>query len=591
MEVLRFLTAGSVDDGKSTLIGRLLHDAHAVYQDQLAAVYGTSAEKPDFSLLTDGLKAEREQGITIDVAYRYFATAKRKFIVADVPGHEQYTRNMATGASTARLAVLLVDARKGLLTQTTRHAAIAWLMGIRNFAVVINKMDLAGFSEDVFRRLEGALTGFFQRLGEASLAFIPCCAPEGDNVVRRSAKTPWYAGPSLLEHLETTPVAEDELGPLRFPVQIVTRRDAKRFYAGRVASGMAAVGDRLTSLPSGRSARITAIRMGEESVQVASAPLSVAIQLDTDLDIGRGDLLCHSDEPPTVTRRFAATVLWMAADPLVPNRPYLLKHTSRQVCGTVTRIAALLDPATLERRPAESLQLNEFGEVEVETHQPICADVYTRTAATGRFIVIDPISNETVGAGMISDTFAAKPQNRSAGGASAGMVVWLTGLSSAGKSTIAQAVYEKLWAAGRKVELLDGDIVRQHLSKNLGFSKADRDENIARIGFVAELLARNGVIAIVAAISPYEAARQAVRDRVGNFLEVYVHAPMPVLEERDRKGIYRRCRSGEIHGVSGIDDPYEPPVRPEVECRTDHETIAQSAAKVVHAIEQRIAAA
>jgi bifunctional enzyme CysN/CysC len=591
-ELLRFLTAGSVDDGKSTLIGRLLNDASAIYQDQLAAVRVASAGEMDFSLVTDGLRAEREQGITIDVAYRYFATPKRKFIVADSPGHEQYTRNMATGASTATLAVLLVDARKGVLAQTHRHAVIAWFLGIRNFAVVVNKMDLVDFREDVFRRIEAGFSAFFGRLGKACLQFIPCCAPSGDNVVRRSEHTAWYGGPCLLEYLETTPITEDHnMQRLRFPVQSVIRSDSgERYYAGTIASGSLRVGDPVLALPSSLAARVTGIRLGNDAVECTGPPSSVAIKLDHDLDVGRGDMLVDPDAPPIRSRRFTARVLWTSAQPLGMGQPYLVKHTSRYVCASIARLNGVIDPVTLQRHDSDTLALNEFAEVEMETHQPLYADPFDENHITGAFIVVEPISNETVAAGMIVAGLEGRPEPRSrpetAGGA--GLTVWFTGLSSAGKSTISRAVYEKLWARGCKVELLDGDVVRQHLCKDLGFSKEDRDENIRRIGFMAEMLTRNGVIALVAAISPYREVRDEVRSRIGNFVEVYVNASLEAVEQRDIKGIYRRCRAGELRGVTGIDDPYEPPLAPEVECRTDRESLAESVEKVIRVVEERL---
>jgi bifunctional enzyme CysN/CysC len=590
--LLRFLTAGSVDDGKSTLIGRLLHDVRAIYQDQLAAVRAASnagGREIDFSLVTDGLRAEREQGITIDVAYRYFATPRRKFIVADSPGHEQYTRNMATGASTASLAVLLMDAHKGATSQTYRHAAIAWLMGIRSFVIAVNKMDLVDFREDVFRAIQGEFAGFAARLGSPLFHFIPCCAPAGDNVVERSPRTPWYNGPALLEYLETTPIPGDsDTGRFRLPVQYVIRpADGGRCYAGRIASGAIREGDPVVALPSGGTARIASIRVAGEPAQSAAAPLSASVQLDRELDLGRGDMLAAPEGPPAVSRRFTATLLWMSAQPLGIGRPYLIKHTSRYVCASVTRLAAAIDPVTLEHRPSTTLGLNEFGEAELETHQPLFIDPYAENRVTGSFIVVDPISSETLAAGMISATPSSGEAPNTAGETARGMAVWFTGLSSAGKSTISKAVYEKLWAKGYKLELLDGDVVRQHLTRDLGFSKHDRDENIRRIGFVAEVLVRNGVTVLVAAISPYRAVREEIRGRVGSFVEVYVNAPLEVVEQRDLKGIYRRCRAGEIHGVTGIDDPYEPPLAAEVECRTDRETLAESVDKVVRAVEAR----
>ena len=588
-DLLRLLTAGSVDDGKSTLIGRLLHDSNALYQDQLASVRSASpAAGIDFSLFTDGLRAEREQGITIDVAYRYFSTPRRKFILADAPGHEQYTRNMATGASTADLAVLLADARKGLLPQTHRHAAIAWLLGIRSFAVAVNKMDLAGFDEKVFRAIESDFRRFAEKLGPLELFFVPTCSLDGDNVVSLSERTPWFRGPALLEYLETVPIAFNlHRQSLRFPVQNVLRAPSEaRRYAGQVASGAISVGAQVVVLPSRQSARVASIRIGSQELDWAAPPLSVALALDNDIDISRGDMIADVDSPPAVDRRFRATLLWMSEHPLEVGRPYLIKHTTRQVCGSIVRLNDVLDPTTLNRRPAETLALNEFGECEIECHQPLYFDPYAENRRTGSFIVIDPISNATLAAGMIGAAMEAGSATPKTG---AGLTVWFTGLSSAGKSTISKAVYEKLWARGYKVEWLDGDAVRQNLSKGLGFSKEDRDENVRRIGFVAELLTRNGVIALVSLISPYRPVREEVRRRIGNFIEVYVHAPLDVCEQRDVKGLYRRARSGELHGMTGVDDPYEPPLAPEVECRTDVETAAESTAKVVAAVEQWVA--
>jgi bifunctional enzyme CysN/CysC len=597
-DLLRFITAGSVDDGKSTLMGRLLHDTSAIYQDQLASLRAASTLNGthgiDFSLVTDGLRAEREQGITIDVAYRYFATARRKFIIADAPGHEQYTKNMATGASTASLAVLLVDAHKGLLKQTHRHAVIAWLLGIRNFAVVVNKMDLVGFREEIFRRIEHEFTHFVSRLGPAQLHFIPASALDGDNVVHSSARTPWFQGACLLEHLETVPIhASQDLDRFRLPVQYVIRdAGGSRRYAGQVASGVIRRGDPVLIAPSGRTTRVASIRLGEEELECAFAPLSVSLALEGEIDIGRGNMLSDPPSPTLMARRVAATLLWMGNQPLAVGRPYLIKHTTRQVCGSVVRIRSVLDPATLGRQPADTLALNEFGEVEIEGHQPLYADPYGQNRVTGSFIVIDPNSNETVGAGMISEEAPRSNgdvPSQAASIATGGLTVWFTGLSSAGKSTICQALYEKLWARGCKVEWLDGDIVRQHLSKDLGFSKQDRDENIRRIGFVAELLTRNGVIVLVSAISPYGSVRDEVRQRIGNYLEVYVNAPLAICEQRDVKGLYRRARTGELHHFTGVDDPYEAPTAPEVECRTDRETLAESTAKVLDAVDRWLA--
>jgi bifunctional enzyme CysN/CysC len=591
-ELLRFKTAGSVDDGKSTLIGRLLHDTHSIYEDQFAQIKSASAAvgggKIDFSLVTDGLRAEREQGITIDVAYRYFATSKRKFIIADAPGHEQYTRNMATAASNANAAVLLMDARKGVLPQTQRHAAIAWLLGIRKFAVTVNKMDLAGFDEAVFRKIECDFRKFAGSLEGAEVYFIPACSVDGDNVVERSARMPWFTGMTLIEYLECVPVSSGYgFERLRFPVQYVIRAGGEsRRYAGQVAGGVVRKGDRVRVLPSGRTSAIASIRIGESEAAAAFPPLSVAIGLEDELDISRGDMIAGIEDGPEVSQRFRATLLWLSEEPLETGKPYLLKHTTRQVCASVTAVDARLNPATLARESAANLHLNEFGVVEIETHQPLYFDAYTENRSTGGFIVIDPLKNGTLAVGMIGSAMAAQAPEKIA---HTGLTVWFTGLSSAGKSTISKAVYEKLWAMGRKVEWLDGDVVRQHLNKGLGFSKEDRDENVRRIGFVAELLTRNGVITLVSAISPYRSVRDEIRGRIGSFLEVYVHAPLEVCEQRDLKGIYRKARAGEMHGVTGIDDPYEEPLTPDVECHTDRETPPESARRVLDAIQSWLA--
>lgn len=593
-DLLRFLTAGSVDDGKSTLIGRLLYDTKGIYQDQLASVRGGSRTGAthgiDFSLITDGLRSEREQGITIDVAYRCLSTARRRFIIADVPGHEQYTRNMATGASTSSLALLLMDARKGLLPQTHRHAAIAWLFGIRDFLVAVNKMDLVQFSEERFRELSKQFERFAENLGGVRAGFVPTCAPEGDNVVRKSARTPWFTGSSLIESLESAPAGakSGSPGPLRFPVQLVQRgSDGARRYAGRIASGVVAPGDPVLVFPSARSTRVVSVRLGGQELGCAAQSQSVSISLADELDIGRGDMLASPSAPPAVSNRVTARLLWMNSDSLQVGQPYVLKHTTRQICCRAIRLRAVLDPATLLPRPAAKLGSNEFGEVEFEIHHALYCDSYSDNRVTGGFIIIDPITNNTLAAGMIlSPCWDRETAAVRTGASGRGLTIWFTGLSSAGKSTLSQAVYEKLWARGHNVEWLDGDLIRRHLSKGLGFSKEDRDENIRRIGFVAELLTRNGVTVLVSAISPYRELRAEMRRRIGRFLEVYVNAPLAVCEHRDLKGIYRKARAGEIRGVTGVDDPYEPPLDPEVECRTDSETLADSTAKVLEAVDR-----
>jgi bifunctional enzyme CysN/CysC len=445
-------------------------------------------------------------------------------------------------------------------------------------------MDLVGFDESVFHAIEHDFLRFAEKLGPLDLFFVPTCSLDGDNIARPSERTPWYRGPTLLEYLETVPVPSRDRQRLRFPVQNVLRADQEpRRYAGQISSGVIHAGDSVLVLPAQRTTRVSSIRIGDRELDSAAPPLSVTVALADQLDLGRGDMLADPQSPPAMARRFRATLLWMNQRPLETGRPYLIKHTTRQVCASITRLNAVLDPATLDRRPASSLALNEFGECEIECHQPIYFDPYAENRLTGSFIVIDPISNETLAAGMIISSIETSAATPTIG---AGLTVWFTGLSSAGKSTISKAVYEKLWARGSKVEWLDGDAVRQNLSKGLGFSKEDRDENVRRIGFVAELLTRNGVIALVSLISPYARVREEVRRRIGNFLEVYVHAPLEICEQRDVKGLYRRARAGEIPAMTGIDDPYEPPPAPELECRTDLETAAESTAKVIEAIEK-----
>jgi len=592
VDLLRFTTAGSVDDGKSTLIGRLLHDTRSVYEDQLASVRKASPNGLDLALITDGLRAEREQGITIDVAYRYFSTPRRRFIIADVPGHEQYTRNMATGASTADLVVILLDVRKGVLPQTRRHAYLAWLLGIRHIVFAVNKMDSVNFDQSAFDNVSRQVGEFALRLSGSHIHSLPVSALTGDNVVARSERMPWFSGESLMEYLESITV--DGLAPLedlRFPVQYVIRTDSGfRGYAGQIAAGSVSVGDRVTVLPSGQVAAVRAIAAYGGDLERADAPASVTLCLDDHVDVSRGNMLVGSSYPPVAAQRIQATLVWMSETPLAANHPYLVKHTNQHVCGQVLRLVSKLDIGTLQpKEGANELLFNEIGTVELETHRPLLCDTYGQNRTTGSFILIDPISNQTLAAGMIAGwTEERRRHPMSHGATHRGVTVWFTGLSSAGKTTLSNAVYERLWAAGWKVELLDGDAVRQHLCKDLGFSKEDRDENIRRIGFVADLLTKNGVIVLVAAISPYRALRDEQRVSIGEFAEVYVNAPLVVCEQRDVKGLYKRARNGELHGFTGIDDPYEPPLTPEIECCTDRESIADSVHKVMQFLERRV---
>ncbi len=586
-DLLRFSTAGSVDDGKSTLIGRLLHDSGGVYEDQLRAAQKASRNGLDLAFITDGLCAEREQGITIDVAYRYFATPKRKFIITDTPGHEQYTRNMATGASNAQVSLVLMDARKGVLPQTVRHTCIAWLLGIRNIAVIINKMDLVEFQQDVFTAVRQQFAPLMKKLEEVKFHFLPVAALDGDNVVERSTRMPWFDGPSVLEYLETVPVEREMTSrPFRMPVQYVIRSQDTRAYAGQVVSGTIRTRDEVLMLPSGKRAFVERIPSYDQELQEAFAPMSVSICLNEHIDLGRGDMLADPAMPPKSTRAFRARIVWMSEMAVSLNSAYLIKHASQTVCANTVEVTSRLDIANLSEEEVKELRLNDIGTVTIETHRPIFCDPYAENHYTGSFIVIDPITNLTVAAGMI-DSVAEPKSTRIQVSGHDGLAVWLTGLSSAGKSTLSKAIYERLWARGYRVEAIDGDEVRRYLSRDLGFSKEDRDENIRRVGFLAELLSRNGVIVLVSVISPYRAVREEVRSRIPNFLEVYVNAPLSVCESRDVKGLYRRARAGEILSFTGVDDPYEPPLSPDVECRTDQETVVESAEKIIAEIESR----
>ena len=585
-----------MDDGKSTLIGRLLHDSGGVYEDELASLRvlpSVNGFKFDPSHITDGLKAEREQGITIDVAYRYFSTPRRKFIIADTPGHEQYTRNMVTGASTAHVVVLLVDARKGILIQTRRHAYIAWLLGIRNIIVAVNKMDLVSFDPEVFARIRQSFMEFASPMGLQEIEFIPMSALEGDNVIARSGKMPWHEGRPLLEALESIQIHEnDSSATFRFPVQMVIRSGQDfRGYAGTIASGDLRPNAEVLALPSGRQATIDRILNYKDDLDHAFAPMSVIVSLRQHIDLGRGDMLCDPRRAPALSKRFRAKLIWMSTLPMKVNEPYLLRHTTQMACMSVVKLLHKINLDTLSQIQADSLQCNEIGEAEIETHKPILCDPYTVNKTCGSFIVVHPISNATLAAGIISDPLAedtaslsAFPAPAARNGESQRIIVWITGLSGSGKTTICNAVHTELLARGIRVEMLDGDIIRKHLSRDLGFSKAERDENIRRIGFVAHLLTRNGVVALVSAISPYRAIRDEIRATMGRFLEVFVNAPLEVCERRDPKGLYKRARAGEFPGFTGIDDPYEPPLSPEVECRTDLESEKESVDKVLMAI-------
>ena len=583
--LLRFITCGSVDDGKSTLIGRLLYDSKRLFDDQLAALekdsrkHGTQGERIDYALLLDGLAAEREQGITIDVAYRYFDTDKRKFIVADCPGHEQYTRNMATGASTADLAVVLVDARKGLLTQTHRHSYIVSLLGIRHVVLAVNKMDLVDFDQAVFERIAADYRALAQRLGIASITCIPLSALEGDNLSTRSARTPWYTGPALLEHLESVQVdAHDTGAGLRLPVQWVNRPHQNfRGYAGTIAAGEVKPGDEVVVLPSARRSRIEQVLGPDGEVATAHAGQAVTLTLADEIDISRGDVIAAAGDPPEVADQFAAHLLWMSDAPLLPGRPYWLKIGARTVSATVTEIKHRIDVNTQEHLAAKRLELNEVGYCNLSLDEPVAFDTYARNRALGSFILIDRYDNGTAAAGTLD--FALRRAgnvhwqhvdvDKAARARQKGQVpkvLWFTGLSGAGKSTIANLVDKRLHALGYHSFLLDGDNVRHGLNRDLGFTDEDRVENIRRVAEVAKLMTDAGLIVLVSFISPFRAERRMARDRFadGEFIEVFVDVPLDLAEARDVKGLYRKARTGLIPNFTGIDSPYETPEHPDV---------------------------
>ncbi len=587
--LLRFLTCGSVDDGKSTLIGRLLYDSKMIFEDQLAALeadskkVGTQGGEIDFALLVDGLAAEREQGITIDVAYRFFSTDKRKFIVADTPGHEQYTRNMVTGASTADAAVILIDARKGVLTQTKRHSYLVSLLGIRHVALAINKMDLVDWSQEVFDRIVAEYREFAGKIGITVFTPIPMSALKGDNITEPSDKAPWFTGAPLMRWLEDLPVEDDlQAKPFRMPVQWVNRPNLDfRGFSGQIASGVVRPGDKIKALPSGRESTVERIVTFTGDLPEAVAGQSVTITLADEIDVSRGDVLAEAKAPPQVADQFEATLVWFDDEAMLPGRPYLLKLGARIVQAQVAEPKYKVNVNTLEKLAAKQLELNEIGVANLSLSAPIAFDPYAENKDLGGFILIDRISNRTVGAGMLH--FALRrSQNvhwqaldvdkaaRSSAKGQKARVVWLTGLSGAGKSTIANLVEKRLMAEGRHTYLLDGDNVRHGLNKDLGFTEADRVENIRRVAEVAKLMVDAGLIVLVSFISPFRAERRMARELMaeGEFVEVFVDTPLAEAERRDVKGLYKKARAGELKNFTGVDSPYEAPESPEIRLDT-----------------------
>jgi bifunctional enzyme CysN/CysC len=606
-DLLRFITCGSVDDGKSTLIGRLLYESHMLFDDQLSALQsdskkvGTQGGELDFALLVDGLAAEREQGITIDVAYRFFATEKRKYIVADTPGHEQYTRNMVTGASTADVAVILIDARRGVLTQTRRHSFLVSLIGIRRVVVAINKMDLVAYDAAVAQRIEADYRAFAQQLGLTDITFIPLSALRGDNVIEAGTQMPWYQGPTLMQFLETVPVGQSTADqPFRLPVQWVNRPNQEfRGFSGRVASGSVAPGDEVVVLPSGRSSRVARVVGGSNDLPSAVAGQSITLTLTDEIDISRGDVIAKAAAPAPVADQFDATVVWMSEEPLLPGRPYLLKCGTRTLTATVTAIHHKTDVNTLAQNPARQLELNEIASCRLTLDRPLAYDLYDDNHDTGGFILIDRIGNGTLGAGMLRAAIArdnnlrwqrldVNKQNRAAQKGQKPCVLWFTGLSGAGKSTIANLVEKRLFEMGRHTYLLDGDNVRHGLNRDLGFSDTDRVENIRRVAEVSRLMSDAGLIVLVSFISPFRSERSMARELfgAGEFIEVFVDTDLAEAERRDPKGLYRKARSGELRNFTGIDSPYEPPVNPELHIRTANTTAEEAAEQVIVQLRQ-----
>ncbi|QCQ93212.1 sulfate adenylyltransferase subunit CysN [Rhodococcus sp. SGAir0479] len=606
--MLRFITCGSVDDGKSTLIGRLLYESKLVFEDQLSALesdskkVGTQGEGLDFALLVDGLAAEREQGITIDVAYRYFTTERRKFVVADTPGHEQYTRNMVTGASTADLAVILIDARKGVLTQTRRHSYLVSLLGIRHVVLAVNKLDLVDYSQEVFERIAAEYATFAAEIGLTHVVPIPMSAYMGDNLTAPSPNTPWYSGPTLIDHLETVEIDDaDQAAPFRMPVQWVNRPDLDfRGFSGRIVSGVLRPGDRVRALPSGRESTVERIVTMDGDLDEAVAGRSVTVTLADEIDVSRGDVLAGADALPCVADQFEAQLVWMGEHDMLPERPYVCQIGTVTVQARITRPKYKVNVNTLEQTATNTLALNEIGVCNISFDRPVPFDPYVDNRDTGGFILIDRLTNTTVGAGMIrhslrrSDNihWQAVDVNAEARSSLKGhrpQVLWFTGLSGAGKSTIANELERRLYGLGCHTYLLDGDNVRHGLGRDLGFTEVDRVENIRRVTEVARLMADAGLIVLASFISPFRAERDAARELLGPdlFCEVFVDAPLEVTEERDPKGLYKKARRGELANFTGVDSPYEEPASPEIRIDTTDVSPEEAADRIVELLRRR----
>ena len=599
---LCFITCGSVDDGKSTLIGRLLYDSKMIFEDQLAALesdskkVGTQGQEIDFALLVDGLAAEREQGITIDVAYRYFSTDKRKFIVADTPGHEQYTRNMATGASTADLAVLLIDARKGIITQTKRHSFIVSFLGIKNVVLAINKMDLVDFDQGVFEKIDEEYRVFASDLDFEEIVSIPLSALKGDNIIELSENMAWFNGPSLMDHLETVEIKSSlNSKPFRLPVQWVNRPNHEfRGFSGTVSAGMITVGDDVVILPSAKTTKIKSILGVRGEQKEAEAGQAITVCLTDEVDVSRGDVISASNDRPEVTDQFQANIIWMNDEPMLPGRPYLFKTAGKTIDGVITELRHEINVNSFEQKSAKILRLNEVGLVNVKLSQQIAFEGYAENKTLGSFIIIDKFTNKTVACGMINfglrrasnihmqavdvDQISRAKQKHQQP-----KVLWFTGLSGSGKSTIANLVEKKLHAMGKHTYLLDGDNVRHGLNKDLGFTDVDRVENIRRIGEVAHLMVDSGLIVLTTFISPFRAERQMVREMMGGdeFIEIFVDTPLEICEQRDIKGLYKKARAGDLKNFTGIDSPYEEPETAEIHVNTVDNTADEAAEFII----------
>ncbi|MSR51250.1 MAG: sulfate adenylyltransferase subunit CysN [Gemmataceae bacterium] len=605
-ETLRFITCGSVDDGKSTLIGRLLYESKCIFDDQLKALeteskrYGTQGEKIDFALLVDGLEAEREQGITIDVAYRFFSTDRRRYIVADTPGHEQYTRNMATGASTAQMAVLLIDSRKGILPQTRRHHRIVTMMGIRHIVLAVNKMDLMGFEQSVFDRIEADYREFAKDANLTTLQAIPLAAVSGDNVLKRSENTPWYKGPTLFDHMDTVSVKEVATREaFRMPVQWVSRPNLNyRGFCGRIAEGSVKTGDAVRVLPSGKTTTVKSIDFFEDQLPEAEAGASITLTLNDEVDVSRGDLIVTTDHPPEVADQFQVKLLWLSEEPLVPGRSYWLKVHAKEVSATVMEIKHREDVNTGSHLAAKVLNLNEIAVVTISTTHPVAFEPYTVNRTLGGFVFIDKLSCATVGAGMIEFALRRSTnihwQSLEVGKAQRALLknqtprcIWFTGLSGSGKSTVANQLEKRLHAEGKHTYMLDGDNVRHGLNRDLGFTDADRVENLRRVAEVAKLMVEAGLIVIVSFISPFRAERRAARDLFApeEFVEIHVSTPIAECEKRDVKGLYAKARKGELKNFTGIDSPYEAPENAELVIDTSTKSPEDCALEVWRLIE------